>query len=129
MLKTITLSGKVISGRGSGKRYLELPWVKSQIEEKLRFTPSSGTLNIQLSEESALQRQMLEKAKSIKICPAEGYCVGAVFKARIGQIECAVVLPQVEGYPRNLLEIIAPVNLREALQLENGNEVAVTVSF
>ena len=69
------------------------------------------------------------EAEPIEISPSEGYCVGLVFKARINQADCAVVLPQVEGYPRNLLEIIAPMNLRKQLRLEDGDEVEVTVRF
>ena len=128
-MNTLTFNGNVVAGQGSGKKFLDLPWVKQQVEAKLGFTPYLGTLNLQLSDESASQRELLLKAESIKICPAEGYCVGAVFNARIAQTECAVVLPQVEGYPRNLLEIIAPVNLRQQLHLEEGDEVAVTVRF
>ena len=65
----------------------------------------------------------------MKICPAGGYCRGALFKAFIEALECAVVVPEVEGYPKELLEIIAPLNLRETLQLKDGGEVTVTVSL
>jgi len=65
----------------------------------------------------------------MKICPADGYCNGLLFKAFIGTLECAIVVPEVAGYPKALLEIIAPVNLRETLQLEDGGEVTVTASL
>ncbi len=67
------------------------------------------------------------KAKSKEICPAEGYCVGVVFKAFIHGLECALVVPQVADYPENLLEIVAPENLRVSLRLRDGDSVAVTV--
>jgi riboflavin kinase, archaea type len=128
-LKRIKLSGTVFSSRGDGKKFLELPWVKQQIMEKLGFAPYPGTLNVRLSEESAKRRRLLEKAHSIKICPADGYCSGALFKALIGTLECAIVIPEVAGYPKDVLEVIAAVNLREHLQLEDGNEVTVTVNL
>jgi len=128
-VNSLTFVGTVITGEGNGKRYIELPWVKNQIREKLGFEAYAGTLNVELSEASAKRRKLLNDAESIEISPTEGYCVGLVFKARIGQIDCAVVLPQVEGYPRNLLEIIAPMNLRKQLRLEDGDEVEVTLSF
>ena len=65
----------------------------------------------------------------MKICPADGYCNGLLFKAFICTLECAIVVPEVAGYPKTLLEIIAPVNLRETLQLEDGGEVTITVSL
>jgi len=52
-----------------------------------------------------------------------------LFKSLIGTLECAIVVPEVAGYPKALLEIIAPVNLRETLQLEDGTEVTVTVNL
>lgn len=128
-MKTIKLSGKVFSGRGEGEKFLKLPWVKRQIQEKLGFIPYHGTLNVRLSEESTKHRKLLEKAPSTKICPAEGYCTGIILKAFIGGVECAIVIPKVAGYPRDVLEIIAPANLREKLQLEDGAEITVTVNL
>ncbi len=129
MLNTLTLDGKIISGQGNGKKYLALPWVKQQMEEKLGFTLYLGTLNLKLSSESAKRRKLLETTETLKIRPAEGYCVGLLFKAAIGETECGIVIPQVEGYPKNLLEIIAPTDLREFLHLSDGDAVAVTVYF
>jgi riboflavin kinase len=128
LLKRIEFSGTVISGGGDGKKFMELPWVKRQITEKLGFAPYAGTLNLKLTEESAKHRKLLEKTPSAKVLPAEGYCDGLLFKAFIGILQCAIVVPQVAGYPNDLLEVIASVNLREALQLEDGCEVTVTAN-
>lgn len=128
-MKRIELNGKVFSSRGEGKKFLELPWVKQQIKQKLGFTPYTGTLNVMLSEESVKRKKLLEKAHSIKVFPADGYCSGTLIKAFIGTLECAIVVPEVAGYPKGVLEIIAPVNLRETLQLEDGGEVTVTVTL
>jgi riboflavin kinase len=128
-LKRIEFNGKVFSSRGEGKKFLELPWVKQQIKQKLGFSPYPGTLNVRLSEESVKRKKLLEKAHSIKVCPADGYCSGALIKAFIGKLECAIVVPEVAGYPKGVLEIIAPVSLRETLQVEDGGEVTVTVTL
>ncbi len=128
-MKRIEFSGTVFSSQGEGKNFLELSWVKRQIKQKLGFTPYPGTLNVRLSEESAKHKKLLEKAHSAKVYPADGYCNGALIKAFIGKVECAIVVPEVAGYPREVLEIIAPVNLREQLQLRDGGEVTVTVNL
>jgi riboflavin kinase len=128
-LKKVELSGKVFSGRGEGEKFLELPWVKRQVKELFGFIPYHGTLNIMLSEESAKRRKMLEKATFMQVCPAEGYCSGKIFKAFVGVLECAIVIPEVAGYPGNVLEIIASANLREKLQLADGDEITVTVNL
>ena len=127
-LKRIELTGTVLSGGGDGKKFLELPWVKQQITETLGFTPYAGTLNLKLTEESIKRRKMLEKAPAKKIRPAEGYYNGTLFRAFIGILECAIVVPEVPGYPETLLEVIASVNLRKTLQLEDGFEVTVTAN-
>jgi riboflavin kinase len=127
-LKKIVFSGRVFSGRGEGEKFLELPWVKQQIEEKLGFTPYNGTLNLRLSEQSVKRRRLLEMAAALEVCPAEGYCLGRVFRASVVGLGCAVVLPAVAGYPEDVLEIIAPVNLREEVRLVDGAEVVVTVA-
>ena len=128
-MKRIKLRGTVSSGGGEGKKFLSLPWVKRQIMKKTGFAPYSGTLNLKLSKESIKRKKLLEKAQGLKIYPAEGYCNALLFKAFIGILDCGIVVPEVKGYAKDLLEIIALVNLREALQLEDGKEVTVTVNL
>jgi riboflavin kinase, archaea type len=127
MLKKITLEGTVFTGEGNGKKYLALPWVKQQVEEKVGFTPFLGTLNLNLTRAETELRKLLQKQQSDAICPAEGYCVGLLFRAVISGVECAVIIPQVKGYPENVLEVVAPVNLRETLELKDGDAVTISV--
>jgi riboflavin kinase, archaea type len=126
-MNNITFHGKVITGEGNGKKYLALPWVKQQIEEKLGYTPFLGTLNLKLNKESAARKKFLEKARATTICPAQGYCIGTLYEATVGNVSCTVVAPKVEGYKKDLLEVIAPVNLRDALKLKDGDAVTVSV--
>lgn len=128
-MKNIRLRGKVLSGGGKGKKFVSLEWVKQQIEQKLGFIPFPGTLNLKLSEESFKHRGMLEKASSIRICPKTGYCKGKLIRASIEIFECAIVVPDIDGYPETLLEIISPVNLRQKLQVYDGDEVTVDIKF
>jgi riboflavin kinase len=128
-LKTITLKGKVFSGHGGGTKFLSLPWVRKQIIEKLGFEPFLGTLNLRLSKESAeVKKKLVKTAKAIEILPKKGFCVGLCFKAKImDKVEGAIVLPQVPSYADDVLEVIAPVSLRETLKLREGDEVRLTV--
>ncbi|MEM2318977.1 MAG: DUF120 domain-containing protein [Candidatus Bathyarchaeia archaeon] len=126
--KTIQVKGKVFSGTGEGSKFVGLKWVKNQIEEKLGFTPFKGTLNLLLEENGSKIREALENAKPILIVPEPGYRRGKCFKVSImGSMVGAVVVPEVEGYPKNVLEVIAPVNLRERFGLKDGDTVEVSV--
>jgi riboflavin kinase len=128
-LKKVELNGKVFSGQGEGRTFLELPWVKQQIKNKLGFTPYPGTLNLRLSEENAKRRKMLEEAPVLKVRPSEGYCTGLIYKAAIGNVECGVVIPEIKGYPHNVLEVVAPTNLKRKLELKDGDDITVTVKL
>jgi riboflavin kinase len=127
-LPKIVLKGTVFSGTGEGRKFIDLPWVKQQIEEKLGFAPYAGTLNIRLLKFSVKQKKLLENAKGIVVCPEKGYCTGLLIKAKIGSLECAIVIPQVRNYPSDVMEIIASVYLRERLKVADGSEVTVTVN-
>jgi riboflavin kinase len=119
--------GTVFSGKGEGRKFIELPWVRRQIEEKLGFSPYSGTLNIHLTKETAEYKKLLENTGHFDINPEKGYCTGILIKACISNLDCAVIFPQVPNYPIDVLEVIASLCLRERLKIVDGDEVAVTV--
>ena len=123
------LFGRVISGKGEGRKYLEISWVKKQITEKLGFAPFPGTLNLQLNSESISIRKKLNERTTIGVCHSKGYCVGLLFKASIAGLSCGVVVPQVENYRENLLEIVASINLRQDLRLHDGDSVEIDVQL
>ena len=128
-MKTIPLKGTVFSGKREGSKFIELLWVKKQITGKLGFTPYAGTLNIRLAQEDRPKlKKALKKAKPIKIVPADGYYPGRCFKAILmDNLECFIVVPEVADYPEDIVEIIAPANLREKLRLEDGDAVVFKV--
>jgi riboflavin kinase len=127
-LKKIQLTGEVFSGQGGGRKFLTLPWVKQQIKDKLGFTPYEGTLNLKLAGEFVERRNLLGEGTAMKICPSTGYCTGLLFAASVDGESCGVVIPRVENYPEDVLEIVAAVNLKKKLKLKNGDAVTVTVN-
>jgi riboflavin kinase len=128
-VKTLCLKGRVFSGKGEGAEFINLSWASKQIEEKLGFTPYSGTLNIRLDRKSTKMKKALMKATGAEILPALGYCRGRIFEASIMKVKCAVVIPEVPGYPEDVVEVISSTNLRERLHLADGSRVEVKVTF
>lgn len=126
-MKTLLLEGEVFSGKGEGAEFIKLPWVRKQIKEKLGFTPYLGTLNIRLTERSVILKNLLKNAQGIEITPAEGFHRGVCFKAYLMGLECAVVIPEVQDYPENTLEVVAPTKLREHLKLKDGSIIEIKV--
>lgn len=126
-VKKTTLKGRVFSGGGTGSLFVNLPWAKKQFKEKLGFNPYPGTLNLQLLPRTDV-KELRNGTKGIKIKSPEDFHEGRCFKALIMEkLWGAVVVPEVPKYPHDLLEIIAPVNLRETLGLKDGMEIEVTV--
>ena len=126
MTHEIVLKGKVFSGGKRGRLFVDLPWVKEQINQKLGFNPYIGTLNLRLPNKTVLDR--LREADGTIIVPEKGYFEGKCFKALVNEkIEGAVVLPNVPDYPSDLLEVLAPVNLRKTFGLKDGMEVKVFI--
>jgi len=126
-LREILFSGTLISGSDEGRKYVELEWVKQQVKEKLGFDPYPGTLNLRLNSENVKRRVALEKNAKLWLCHSEGYCTGLLFKAALDGLPCGVIIPQIENYPENMLEILASENLKQELRLHDGDLVKVTV--
>ena len=128
MPRTLTIKGKVFSGSGDGARFIRLPWVRKQIAEKLGFIPYTGTLNIKLTAESITIKKPLENARAIEISPVKGFCRGRCFPAYfIKDLKCAIIIPEVENYPEDVIEVVTPVNLREKFELKDGDMVKVKI--
>ena len=127
-MANISLKGIVYTGKGEGKKFVTLPWVEHQIREKLGFVPFAGTLNIRLIREGLSNKKMLTEASRIEITPEKGFCKGVLIKATITGLDCAIIIPLVEGYPPDIMEVISPVFLRQRLHLADGSETDVMVS-
>ena len=127
-LPQLTFEGTVYSGRGTGKNFVALSWVKQQIIRNIGFPPYYGTLNIRLTEQSKDKKKQLETKQGFVVEPQTGYHSGILFHAQISGLKCAVILPLVLNYPSDLLEIIAPQYLRGKLGLKDGDRVTVVVT-
>ncbi|MHC1627796.1 MAG: DUF120 domain-containing protein [Candidatus Nezhaarchaeales archaeon] len=133
-LKSIVITGEVFTGLGEGAYYVSLNGYRLQIKEKLGFDPYPGTLNLKLTEPSDLYfRELLNHRAGILI---KGFSNGKrtygsakAFKAKVKDIDAAVLLIERTHYGIDILEVIAPVNLRQALGLRDGDRVSVEVQL
>lgn len=125
----VTVNGIVFSGEGVGSYFLSIASVKKQIIEKLGFKPYPGTLNVRLSiDEARMLKRVLSSSASVEITPSKGFLRAHCFEALIvNRIKGAIVVPDKENYPINVLEFIAPVFLRGALALKDGDEVEIRI--
>ncbi len=122
------ITGVVFSGGGEAAFFTGLDWVKRQCLEKLGFEPYPGTLNLRISEEdlSAMSRLVTEQGVKL-LPPTSDFCEAVCLRVAIGTIEAAAILPHVDDYYENTVEIIAPVRIKEKLDLTDGDEVIVSI--
>ncbi len=129
--ESVKIRGKVFSGVGEGRYYVSLEGYRRQFRDKLGFDPYPGTLNLKIPKEEMYFRRRLDEEEGILI---EGFSTkdrtfGEVkaFRCRVDGVEGAVVIPKRTHYPSEILEIIAPVKLRDKLGLKDGDVVEVEV--
>lgn len=128
LMDKLIIKARVYTGTGEGEKFVKLPWVKKQIIEKVGFEPYHGTLNVRLAPEDVKIKRKLMKMPSISIIPITGFYPGKCFKATfMSNQECAIVIPQVPRYPLNLIEIVAPINLRTKFKLKDGDTVEAQI--
>ncbi len=123
------LSGKVITGLGEGQYYISLEGYRKQFREKLGFDPYPGTLNLKLDPQSIELRKRITGHIRISGFTDENrtFGKGSCFNVRISDIDGAVITPERTHYPEDIIEIIAPLNLRNYLDIRDGSAVQVEV--
>lgn len=127
----VTLFGTVIAGSGSGTRFTQLPWAQEAFLSRLGFAAFPGTLNLKIEDADSLRRwQELKARPGIVVLPPpdSDSCRARCYRVLLaGRVQAAIVYPEVPGYPKDQLELIAPVSLRETLKLQDGNGVEMEV--
>lgn len=130
--EAVVIKGELVSGMGEGQYYVTRKGYTQQFEEKLGFHPYPGTLNLLLEREHDLVvREMLDNCPYLKVdgFTDEGRTFGAAkcYPVAIDRVEGAILSPLRTHHPKNVIEIISPVFLRERLDLKDGDEVSVKV--
>src|SRR5919202_6432709 len=131
----IEFEGNVVSGMGEGAYYMSLEGYRKQFKEKLGFEPYLGTLNIRLTDQIYMNARLeLDKHPSIFI---NGFSDGIrtygwvkCYRATIndGAIgNAAVLVLERTHYDDSMLEVIAPISIKRAAGVKNGDRIQVPV--
>ena len=130
MEKELVIRGKIISGAGEGAYFTQIGWVQQQCDQKLGFKPYPGTLNLEISGEFIPAIESVDQKNGIEfVSPDPKFCNAKVFQVSMGEIIGAIILPEekVRIHPKNIIEVIAPVNLKTALNLNDGDSLKITI--
>jgi CTP-dependent riboflavin kinase len=129
MKSTITITGRIVSGIKKGAYFTQLEWVQDQCQEKLGFKPYPGTLNLEIEAEAIPIVDALRQGEGIELAsPDADFCSGHVYRVSVMGVSGAIVAPaeDVSVHGKNIIEIIAPISLKEALDVKDGDEIMLT---
>jgi CTP-dependent riboflavin kinase len=120
----------VATGLGKGRYFTQLGWAREQFIDKLGIDPFPGTLNVIIDDAKSLSAWTALKSSScVRIdSRVASACAARCFPVSIrGEIAAAIVLPEVQGYPPKQIEIIASIQLRKALGVEDGDRIGIAI--
>ncbi len=127
----IEFVGMAVSGIGEGAYYVDA--YSNRFKEALGFEPFSGTLNVKVSDEQSHAAVKKMKHSPPIIVPGfskEDRTFGDVicYRVRINEkVEGAIVIAQRTHHSKDILEVIAPFNLREKLGIKDNDRVRLRV--
>ena len=124
------LNGKVVSGVRKAAYFTQLDWVQEQCMEKLGFRPYPGTLNVEVSEESLPTVEALQREQGIELIPPDAeFCAARAMLLSVGSVSGAIIIPaeDVRVHGKNIVEVISPLRLKDALQIKDGDSLTLLV--
>ncbi len=121
------IKGYVTTGVGKGSIFINMKQYRTQFNDKLGFEPEYGTLNIEVNPE------VISKVMDLPHFEIQGFeMAGQSF----GKVKCwpsifegdyiAVIIPY-KNHSANVIEVIAPYNLRARWKLRDGGEILINV--
>ena len=129
-MEQLEITGKIISGTGEGAYFTKIDWVLQQCDEELGFKPYPGTLNLEIAADDLLIIESLDKEKGIElVSPDPKFCNAKTFRVSLGKINGAIVMPEekVRVHPKNIIEIIAPANIKTSLNVKDGDFIKIAI--
>jgi CTP-dependent riboflavin kinase len=140
LVKSVGVSARInsviFSDLGQASSFMALDWVQAALKKSLGFAPFPATLNVRpkMEEDARIWEAVQKNLPGIPLPPAAGgFCSARLYRVAIqgpansqkGRMNGAVLLPNVADYPKDKIEIVAPVQLKSALGLKDGDQLTL----
>jgi phosphoglycolate phosphatase len=115
------IEGHLVCGLGRSASFTQIDWVRRQLIDHAGIDPHPGTVNLELTDEENRRRWLSWRELPAQAIESTGVgsCRARCYPVRIsGRIPAAVLVPDVEGYPENKVELVAALSVREHLSLD-----------
>lgn len=127
------ISGKIETGQGVGAGFTRTNWALGVFRDSYGIDPYPGTLNVRVDAASIAAWQDAAAQGQLFKAPDPTWCDARCLRAKIlHQTHFAavvIVLPLVESYPQDQIELVAGMNLREWLEARDGDAVSLDLEF
>lgn len=121
----MVLEGIVTPGLGRGAFFMSIDYYKKELKKKLGFGAYPGTLNLKVAKEQIIQLKKLNPIKIDDHKEKDKTFYGAnCYKSKISNINGAIIIPDKTQH-KNIIEFIAPVNLKSQLKIKDGDKVKI----
>jgi CTP-dependent riboflavin kinase len=128
------LTGVIFSDLGQASSFMVLDWVQALLNERLGYHPFPATLNLrpQGAEDAQVWRRVQNSRAGTPLTTAsDGHCGAKLYHIVIFQdassakVGGAILLPEVDNYPQDKIEIVAPVRLKDHFRVHDGDQLTV----
>jgi riboflavin kinase len=131
-----TMTGIIFSDLGQASAFMALDWVQEALRNSLGFNPFPATLNLRprAKEDAQVWEKIQEEHQGVELPPSSaGFCRARLYRIEIhgpadrprDTIKGAVLLPDVSGYPKDKIEIVAPIRLKDAFGVQDGDSLTL----
>ncbi len=119
------LDGTVTSGLGRGADYVGMDAYQERFTDVLGFSPYPGTLNLEVDADGKTALEDAAPHHRIDSFTVDGEAYSAVdaYLVTVEDVDAALLEMEVTDHPPTVAELVAPVNLRDALDLDDGDTV------
>ncbi len=117
------IKGKIVPGLGVGGKIIQDYLAIFKNELKMDIFP--GTLNLQLEQDFEIKWQGYVEP----FTKPDGTNRGGVWflKAKIKNFPVFIIRPELTRHPKNVIEIISPINIRKQYGLKDGDFLEVSI--
>ena len=130
------LEGIIFSDLGAAAGFMALDWVQRALQQRLGFAPFPATLNLRpKAREDALAWERAQRElKGVDLLPPNSdFCNAHIFLVEISgaaatpaeSVKGAVLLPRVANYPKDKIEVVASVRIKDRLGVRDGDQLTL----
>jgi riboflavin kinase len=128
------MSGIIFSDLGQAASFMALDWVQSALKQRLGFDAFPATLNVRPkdTQDAQIWQRLRDESAGVPLAPkGGGFCSARLYPIEIlgragfthERIAGAILFPEVNNYPNDKIEIVAPLRLKEHLGVRDGDQL------